>query len=275
MSSDHASAVTIAGFPALETGKGSARPPVVFIHGAFATHLPWQGWMEEFSRLGWHCVAASMRGRLGLAPARAKGLTIADYVADTMKVIDAFDQLPIVVGHSMGGLVAQKIAEMGKCRAAVLLSPAPAGKLPAQPVALPALLPMMPKILAGLPLLPTRSGCARIVLNRMPPDQCPIIHNELVHESGKVYREMIFGAVKVDAGKIRCPVYVVGGEHDRVVSPALCKQIADTYKAELRIYPGHAHWLLGEPGFEKIASDTAMWLERNVNGGKAKLHAAA
>ncbi len=48
MSSDHASAATIAGFPALETGKGSARPPVVFIHGSFATHLPWQGWMEEF-----------------------------------------------------------------------------------------------------------------------------------------------------------------------------------------------------------------------------------
>ena len=51
--------------------------------------------------------------------------------------------------------------------------------------------------------------------------------------------------------------------------------IAETYKAELRIYAGHAHWLPGEPGFEMIASDTAMWLERNVIGGKAKLHAAA
>ena len=200
MSSDLMIATTIAGFPALETTNESKRPPVLFIHGAFATHLPWAGWMEEFAKQGWHCVAAAMRGRLGIGPERARGVKIADYVADTLKVIDTLDQLPIVVGHSMGGLVAQKIAELGKCRALVLLAPAPAGKLPAQPVALPALLPMMPKILAGLPMLPTRSGCARIVLNRMPPDQCPIIHNELVHESGKVYREMIFGQVaeKID-----------------------------------------------------------------------------
>ena len=275
MSSELTVATTIAGFPALVTPVTSKRPSVLFIHGSFVTHLPFAGWMEEFAKQGWHCIAASMRGRLGIGPERAKGVAIKDYVADTLKVIDTLDQLPIVVGHSTGGLVAQKIAELGKCRAAVLLSPAPAGMLTAQPVALPALIPMFPKILAGIPMLPARGGCARIVLNRIPEEQRAAIHNALVHESGMAYREMIFGTFKIDASKVHCPIYVVGGEEDRVVSPALCKQTADRYNAELRIYSGHAHWLLGEPGWEKIAGDTAMWLERNVIGAKAKLHAAA
>ena len=107
MSNDLAIATTIAGYPALETTNDSKRPPVLFIHGSFATHLPWAGWMEEFARQGWHCVAAAMRGRLGVGPERARGVRIADYVADTLKVIDTLNQLPIVVGHSMGGLVAQ------------------------------------------------------------------------------------------------------------------------------------------------------------------------
>lgn len=275
MSSDHIIATTIAGFPALKTTNPSQRPPIVFIHGAFVTHQTWAGWIEEFAKQGWASVAASMRGRLGVGPARAAGVTIKDYVADTLKVIDTLDQMPIVIGHSMGGLVAQKIAELGKCRAAVLLSSAPSGMLPAQPVALPALIPMFPKIIAGLPMLPAAGGCARLVLNRVPQESRADIHRELVHESGKVYREMVFGSFKIDAAHVKCPVYVVGAEEDRVVSPAVCKQTAERYHAELRIYGGHAHWFLGEPGWEKIAGDTAMWLERNVLGGKAKLHAAA
>jgi pimeloyl-ACP methyl ester carboxylesterase len=275
MSSDQAVATTIAGFPALKSTVNSAKPPIVFIHGAFVTHLTWAGWMEEFAKQGWSSIAASTRGRLGVGPARAQGLTIKDYLADTLKVIDTLDQLPIVIGHSMGGLVAQKIAELGKCRAAVLLSSAPSGMLPAQPVALPALIPMFPKIIAGLPMLPAAGGCARLVLNRVPEENRAAIHGALVHESGKVYREMIFGTYKIDTEKVKCPIYVVGAEEDRVVSPQVCKQIADRYHAELRIYPGHAHWFLAEPGWEKIAGDTALWLDRNVLGSKAKLHAAA
>ncbi len=259
---------TIAGFPALRTIAAAARAPVVFIHGSFVTHLPFAGWMDVFSKRGWHCLAASMRGRLGLPPERARGVTLDDYVADTLKVISTLDQLPIVVGHSSGGLIAQKIAELGKCRAAVLLSPAPPGMLTAQAVAMPALLPMFPKILSGVPMLPAPGGCARLVLNRVPESGRSAIHDTLVHESGKVYREMVFGTYKIDATQVRCPVYVVGAEEDRVVSAGLCKQTAERYKADVRIYPAHAHWFLEEPGWEVIANDTAKWLETHLTGAQ-------
>lgn len=255
-----ASQFTIAGFPAIQAGSPSERPPVLFVHGAFVDHVSFAPWIEYFGARGWYCVAASRRGRAGVGPDRANGLSIADYVEDTLKVADSLGQTPIIVGHSLGGLIAQKLAELGKARALVLLAPAPAKALPAQPVALPAYLPMMPKIIAGRPILPSAKGCATIALNRMPAEACPALHATLVHESGKVYREMIFGTFKVDFSKIHCPSIVIGGREDRIVAPAIVSWTAEKLGVRAKIVEGHAHWLLEEAGWQEIAAEIADFL---------------
>jgi pimeloyl-ACP methyl ester carboxylesterase len=253
---------TLAGLPALRAAGDAGRPPLLFLHGAFVTHEPWRGWMTRLAGRGWAGVAPVRRGRLGAGPARARGLRFGDYLQDTLEAIDALGETPIVVGHSLGGLLAQKVAEAGRCRAMVLLSPAPAAMLTAQAVALPGFLPMMPRILSGQPVLPTAGGCARIALNRMPVGERPGCHASLVHESGAVYREMIFGAIRVDPAKVTCPTYVLGGAEDHVVSQRLLRFTAERYRADLKILDGHAHWLLEEPGWEAIVDDVADWLER-------------
>ena len=233
---------TIAGFPALRTrGRRGDRPTLLFLHGAFNTHEPFAPWVERLGAAGWDAVAASRRGRLGVGPARAKGLGIADYVDDTLRVIEALGEAPIVIGHSVGGLIAQKVAEAGACRGAVLLAPAPPAMLTAQAVALPAYLAMMPKILAGAPVLPACSACERIALNRVPEAERKGIHESLV----------------------RVPMLVVAGAADRIVSLALCRATAARYGAELKTYDDHAHWLVGEPGWTAIADDVAAWLGRS------------
>jgi pimeloyl-ACP methyl ester carboxylesterase len=253
---------TLAGMPALRTTGVSGRPTLMFLHGAFVTHEPWRPWMERLAARGWPSVAVARRGRLGVGPERARGLRVADYLADTLAAIDALGEAPILVGHSLGGLLAQQAAAAGRARALVLIAPAPAAKLTAQPVALPAYLPMFPRILAGAPVLPGCGGCARIALNRMPESERAALHATLVPESGAVYREMIFGAIKVDATKVRCPTYVIGGVDDRIVSPALMRFTAERYGAELKLHDAHAHWILAEPGWEAVADDVAEWLER-------------
>jgi pimeloyl-ACP methyl ester carboxylesterase len=113
----------IAGFPALRTAGTADRPLLLFIHGAFASHEPFANWMQTLGRDGWRCVAAGRRNQLGHGPAGVADVTIDDYVADTLRVIDALNEKPVVIGHSLGGLIAQKIAELGKCSAAVLVAP--------------------------------------------------------------------------------------------------------------------------------------------------------
>jgi pimeloyl-ACP methyl ester carboxylesterase len=143
----------------------------------------------------------------------------------------------------------------------VLLAPAPAKMLPAQPVAIPGYLKMLPRILAGAPVIPACGTCSTITLNCIAPEKHDAIHGRLVHESGKAYREMIFGKIKVDAAKVRVPVLVANGNEDRIIAPALARWTAERYGGELKLFDNHAHWLLEEPGWQAIASDIAAWLE--------------
>jgi pimeloyl-ACP methyl ester carboxylesterase len=272
MDSGQVSPTILAGFPAIATRGSADRPPILFVHGAFAGHLPFARWMTALANAGWRGVAV---GRRGGSPERVADLRIADYVDDTLKAIDALGEAPVIVGHSLGGLIAQKIAELGRCRAAVLLAPAPSGMLTAQPVALRAYLSMMPKILLGRPLLPGGDACATIALNRVPQAERARIHGSLVHESGKAFREMVFGTYRVDASKVRCPVLVMGGTHDRIVSVALMRGTAKRYGAELKLYDNHGHWLLEEPGWETLAGDVAAWLDRAVPRNVAPLRECA
>jgi pimeloyl-ACP methyl ester carboxylesterase len=134
----------IAGFPARAAYPARPRegaPPVVFLHGAFADHSGFDGWLHRFARAGYPALAASRRGRLGVGPERAAGLDFRSYVDDTAAVLGTLDTAPVLVGHSLGGLLAQRLAEAGRARALILLASAPPGMLTAQAIAVPRLYP--------------------------------------------------------------------------------------------------------------------------------------
>src|SRR5262245_62275972 len=103
--------IRIAGFPALVAAGRRDLPLVLMMHGAFSTHEPFRPWIKIFSERGFRVVAVSRRGRFGVGPAQAEGVEIADYLDDTRQVIEALGEKPILVGHSLGGLIAQKMAE--------------------------------------------------------------------------------------------------------------------------------------------------------------------
>jgi pimeloyl-ACP methyl ester carboxylesterase len=258
---------TIAGFPAsaarpVHSKRGA--PTVVFLHGAFADHAGFEGWLRLFAGAGYPATAASRRGRLGVGPERAAGLRFGSYVEDTAAVLGAVGGKPILVGHSLGGLVAQRLAELGRARALVLLASAPPAMLTAQAIALPRFAPNMPKIMTGRPFIVGAGACSVLALNKVPPDERPPIHAHLTHESGKVYRSLMLGTVRVKASKVRVPVFVAGGTEDRIVSPRLVRKTARHYGVEPRLYAGHGHWILQEPGWQAVASDILGWLSSSL-----------
>lgn len=67
-----------------------------------------------------------------------------------------------------------------------------------------------------------------------------------------------------DASRVRCPVYVTGGEEDRIVSTSLLRATAKRYGVEPRVLPNHGHWILEEPGWEHIATSIADWIDAAV-----------
>src|SRR5215212_3990755 len=104
-----------------------SRPSILFVPGYFAGAWVFENYLDYFASRGHPSYALNLRGRGGSPlPSGAKlgETSIGDFVADASEVARSLER-PIVVGHSMGGLIAQKLAERDEVRAAVLVAPAP------------------------------------------------------------------------------------------------------------------------------------------------------
>ena len=166
----------------------------------------------------------------------------------------------MLVGHSLGGLIAQRLAAEGRASAVVLLCSAPPAMLSARPAALRRFAPNMPRIMSGRPFIVPNGACSVLALNQVPDAERPAIHARLTHESGRVYRSLMMGTVRVDAGAVDVPIRVIGGTEDRIISPALVRKTAKHYGVEAELLAGHAHWILAEPGWQAICDDVVDWI---------------
>ncbi len=99
--------------------KDSGRPPLVFVHGAFTSGECWdEYYLGYFASRGYRSIAISLRGH-GKSYGRdiLWQFGISDYVNDVASVIESLDRKPVLVGHSMGGLVVQNYLKMHSSKA--------------------------------------------------------------------------------------------------------------------------------------------------------------
>lgn len=111
----------------LEAERDEGRPPILFVHGLRHAAWCWQEhWMPELARRGWPVHALSLRGHGASEGAdRLSRTVLRDYVHDVMQAIVRLPRRPVLVGHSMGALVVQRVLERYPARAGVLLAPVP------------------------------------------------------------------------------------------------------------------------------------------------------
>ena len=108
----------------------AARTPVVFIHGLWLHADSWKPWVELFRAAGYDATAPRWPGEPATVaesnahPERLANVGIDDVVEHYAAIIRKLPTKPIVIGHSFGGLVAQKLLGMGLASAAVALDPA-------------------------------------------------------------------------------------------------------------------------------------------------------
>jgi len=108
---------------------------LVLVHGMWAGPWCWDRFIPLFREKGWDCLAPCLRGHCG-SNGNVGKLSIEDYAGDLEKLAGHFPEKPVVIGHSMGGLLAQILAGRGVVAGAVMLGPAsPAGIAPVSAVA--------------------------------------------------------------------------------------------------------------------------------------------
>ncbi len=249
------------------------RFPVVMIHGAFCGSWAFEGWRALFEEEGYEAHTPNLRHHNGSAepPSELGTTSMLDYVCDIEQLLDRLEGEPILIGHSMGGLVAQMLAARRPIRALVLLAPsAPWGVLPAtafEYVSAQAL------YFAGdfwnRKLWPTHWIAAANALDHVPEGERGDVLRRFVPESGLATFEIMHWpldlkrATFIDPRDVVCPILCLTGARDRINSPGTVKSVARRYRGRARYeeLSGHSHWLIGEPGWEKIVAKVLMWLD--------------
>jgi pimeloyl-ACP methyl ester carboxylesterase len=242
--------------------QSAAARPVLFLHGYFADATVFEDWLPLFAARGFAPVAVNLRGRAGSRPeTEIGGVSIDDYVEDAALVARALGR-PLVVGHSMGGLLAQRLAALDLVEAAALIAPAPPRGITVMTWELAVRqLKYLPAILTSRPVRPSREDVRALVMNRMPPEQQDEVIDRLVPDSGRAGRELSLTGVPVDASRVRCPLLVICGADDKFIPAKTVARVARRYGAPLRVIPGRGHMIVLEPGWRELAGIIAEWFD--------------
>lgn len=243
--------------------RGPARPvPLLFVHGMWLGSWCWESYLRSAAEAGWNAWALNLSGHHGSRPVADLGeVGIVDYVQDVLDCLRTLGEV-VLVGHSMGGLIAQKVAEIGGVRAAVFLaSAAPQGILVLRWPVLWRMTRYAFPMAADRPFVAARADMDALVGNRLSPERQAEMYARMVPESGRAARELAFGLIPVDEERVACPTLVVGAQWDRLTPAAVQRRIAAKYAAEYREMAGHGHMLMLEEGWEQSLAEILAWLD--------------
>jgi len=246
--------------------RATRKPPLLFVHGGYSDAWCWDRFfLPWFAARGHAAYALSLRGH-GTSSG-ADMLFIAgldDYVADVEAIAAQLSAPPILVGHSMGAAVIERMMATRPVRAAGLLAPVPpTGLVPVAARLATSHLAYGPQLMG---LDPTRLSAD--VLTALRPfyfsdDVDPGVLAEAVrHLNAESARALFDLSLRLHWAEpqANAPTFVLGAEGDRIASPSDVRATARHHDVTATIVPGMAHMLMLEPEWENVAGHLGAWI---------------
>lgn len=247
---------------------------IVFIHGLFLNNTSWKEWQAYFEEKGYTTHALSNPGHDGNpaelrnnAPQNLGKVTFSDVVQSYEGFIQTLPEKPILIGHSMGALVAQKLVEMNLAEAAVAISSAPPqGVITLKLSFAKSNLGLLNPFKGNSVYYPTKKWFHYAFTNTLSREESDRIFEELVvPESRNIPRETLGNAGRIDFKKPHVPLLFISGEKDHIIPASLNKTNFRKYKhgesiREHKIFKGRDHFIAGEEGWEEVADYVYDWI---------------
>ena len=240
-------------------------PPLLFVHGAFAGAWCWnEHFLPWFAAQGFESYALSLSGHgNSLNSTALDAFSVSDYVGDLAEVIDDLPTPPVLIGHSMGGLVVQKYLEDADVPAVCLVCSVPPQGLFMSALSMffrnPYLMLELNRVLAGHE---ANIESLREALFHQPIDESLLRRYYAMSqpESHRAIWDMTFFNLPQVARIQRPPMLVLGAEHDRLIPPDQVVQTAETYGVEAEILSGFGHGVMLEARWQEAAACICNWL---------------
>jgi pimeloyl-ACP methyl ester carboxylesterase len=224
------------------------RPPLLMVHGI--AHAAWcfvEHWLPAAAQAGYPAHAVSLRGHGGSAGGRHLRRTVMrDYVHDVLQTIPELPEPPVLIGHSMGAIVAQLVAERYQPRGLVLLTPAPLHSAIGD---LMAIAKDRPADLGRAVVGQTLSMEPNILFEGLDADTARAYSDRCSVESPLVQWQLL---LPVSLGPIRCPVLVIGTCDDRLVRVKDVERTAALHGVDPVWFPGIGHDVMLDAGWQDV-----------------------
>ena len=242
--------------------------PLLFVHGAWHAAWCWdEHFLDFFADKGYRALAVSLRGHgSSPTPRPLRGCSIADYVEDVQSVADDLPTRPVVIGHSMGGLVVQKYLESNAAPAGVLVASVPVRGGRAAVLRYMRRHPWLAAkgTFTGNTMLSldTPARARESMFSAQTPESLIVRHLARFQQESKraIYVDMAFRAL-ARPHHVSALLLVLGAGCDGVITTKEVQATATAYRTAAEIFPDIGHDVMLEPGWDAVAQRIHTWLE--------------
>ncbi|MGY4857962.1 alpha/beta hydrolase [Cryobacterium sp. AP23] len=260
----------------------ASAPPVLFIHGLWIHSSAWQPWIDLFAEHGFVATAPGWPGDGDTVQSTRDNADALNEVGieaichHYAGLIEATGVLPIVIGHSFGGLIAQELLSHGFAVAAVAIDPAPIKGVKALPFS---------QLKSGLPVLGNPANRKRTVSltakqfqyafgNVLPVEESDALHSAwtipgpgrpLFEDATANFSKSSPAAVDTANG-VRGPLLLTSGSDDHTVPKKVTLEVAKLYSrnpasvTDYLEFEGKGHSLTIDSGWRDVAGPVLDWL---------------
>jgi pimeloyl-ACP methyl ester carboxylesterase len=260
---------------------------IVLIHGFWVTPRSWEHWVEHYESRGFQVLAPAYPGfeaeveALNADTSPIEGLTVPAIIEKLESVVSQLAGPPILMGHSAGGAFAQILLDHGFGAAGVAINSAPTEGVPVIPFS---------QVKALFPVLRNPANHHRAV-GYTPEQWHYVFTNTFTEDQSRAlyerYHVPASGRILWDASLAnllpghqdtwvnyhnddRAPLLFISGGADHLMPPRIQQSNARNYKSdtitEVREYPGYAHLLPAQRGWEAIADYALDWALSHARG---------
>ncbi|MFC8448196.1 alpha/beta hydrolase [Kitasatospora sp. NPDC057223] len=245
------------------------RTPVLFIHGAWLHALSWESWTERFAGHGYTTCAPGWPDEPPTArearerPDAVPDLGLDDLVEHFAAIARSFDVPPVIIGHSVGGLVAQHLIGARLGQAAVAIAPAPINDIAVH---------TRHRSATGPDLL-SAEQFREVFANAADAGEAQRLYDRYaVPVSHRLLDDLGCGgrprrpSARVDTGNTgRGPLLLVSGQEDLLVPDHVTRTVYKEYGdstalTDLKQFADRGHSLVIDSGWRFVADHVLGWL---------------
>ena len=257
------------------------RTPVVFIHGLWLHASSWQRWCDVFAKEGYEPLGPGWPGEAPTVegtrsnPDAVANQSIDDIVGHFRQIVLDLPSPPILIGHSFGGLFAEKLLGEGMGKAAIAIDPAQMqGVLPLPLAQLRSALPALRNPLNLTRAIALTKAEFRFGFGNELGDQesdelyerwsIPSPARPLFQAAGANFT--LHSEAAVDTrNPARGPLLLISGTADHTVPDVTTRATFRQYRhsgavTELRQFEGRGHSLTIDDGWRDVADACVHWL---------------